>query len=432
MNLLKSEQKLELKKHVNLIHCSNRFSLIQRKLFNALLFNAYPELATKNQFTISAKELCEMIGYKSNDYKSLKKALLELITTAVEWNVINEGRISKENDKWRASAAISSATLEKGICTYEYSMIMKELFYQPEIYGRINIALLPRFKSSYGLALYENCVRYQGMPQTPWFKIETFRKLMGVEEDKYLVFRDFKKRILDIAVKEVNLHSALIISPEIKRIGKQVVSIKFSLKTKKEGFISSKTNNKTGNEADLINILVNEFGVTYKNAKNIFNQYEYNYIREKVNMIKNSNSFRSGKIENPAAYLYKGLKDDFKDVKQDLALAKEQHKKKEEFANENKKKKEAMQNDYNKYVTEEITNYISTLAEGEHKDLMDGFEVALKKEFFLIYNWFKKKGLNHPAVRSLFNKYVKERKTNQLSNLLNFEEFHKEKLEIQS
>ena len=68
---------LELKKHVNLIHCSNNLSLVQRKLFNALLFNAYPELGFKQQFCIRTKKLCEMIGYRSNDYKSLKKALLE-------------------------------------------------------------------------------------------------------------------------------------------------------------------------------------------------------------------------------------------------------------------------------------------------------------------------------------------------------------------
>ena len=40
----KNSRELELKKHINAIHCTNNLSLLQRKLFNALLFNAYPNL----------------------------------------------------------------------------------------------------------------------------------------------------------------------------------------------------------------------------------------------------------------------------------------------------------------------------------------------------------------------------------------------------
>ena len=44
-----SEKKkaLELKKHVAVIHSSNKLTLLQRKIANALLFNAYEELLTR-------------------------------------------------------------------------------------------------------------------------------------------------------------------------------------------------------------------------------------------------------------------------------------------------------------------------------------------------------------------------------------------------
>ena len=66
------EKRSELKKHVNAIHCSNNLSLMQRKLFNALLFNAYPELPHRSQFQITSKELCRLIGFNSNDYADSK------------------------------------------------------------------------------------------------------------------------------------------------------------------------------------------------------------------------------------------------------------------------------------------------------------------------------------------------------------------------
>src|SRR5262249_26072746 len=162
----------------------------QRKLFNALLFNAYHELPHKSSHTIQVRELCALIGYNSHDYGKLKKALLALITIGIEWNVINSNT-TKDNEKWSARAALASAKFEDGVCVYDYSSVMKELLYQPEIYGRLNMKIISQFKSSYGLALYENCVRYQGLPRTPAFQIDLFRKLMGVPEGQYASFNLF-------------------------------------------------------------------------------------------------------------------------------------------------------------------------------------------------------------------------------------------------
>jgi plasmid replication initiation protein len=193
---------IEIKKHINAIHCTNNISLVQRKVFNALLYNAYHDLPKKSQFEIPVKLLSELIGYDSNDRKKLKNSLMGLITTAIEWNVLD----SKNTDysKWTASSIISSAKIENGICTYEFSSMMRELLYHPDVYGRIDMLVMSRFKSGYGLALYENCIRFQGLSNTGWMTLEVFRKLMGLAEGSYPVYCDFKKRVLDIALKEVN------------------------------------------------------------------------------------------------------------------------------------------------------------------------------------------------------------------------------------
>ena len=209
------DQRFELKKHVNTIHCTNNLTLVQRKLFNALLFRAYPELPHKTRFQVHTRELCKLIGYNSNDYGKLKTALLGLITIAIEWNVIDA--VTGNEKIWKASSILAAAELAGGYCNYEYSQIMRNFLYQPEIYGRINITLVAKFKSSYGLALYENCIRYQGLPQTPWFTLEVFRKLMGVFGKRYSAFKDFKKRVLNVAIKEVNALSSIYICVEIER-----------------------------------------------------------------------------------------------------------------------------------------------------------------------------------------------------------------------
>src|SRR5476651_2384126 len=80
----------ELKKHVATIHCSNSLSLLQRKITNALLFHAYKELLTKEEHEINVKQLCKLISYHGNNHSVIKDALKGLISTVIEWSVVND------------------------------------------------------------------------------------------------------------------------------------------------------------------------------------------------------------------------------------------------------------------------------------------------------------------------------------------------------
>ncbi len=75
------------------------YSPFQRKLFNVLLFNAHPDFPFKQKFAIRGKELHKLIGYNSNDSSQLKKALLGLITTSIERNVIDSNIDQKKNGR---------------------------------------------------------------------------------------------------------------------------------------------------------------------------------------------------------------------------------------------------------------------------------------------------------------------------------------------
>src|SRR5580698_9985533 len=215
----------ELKKHAAAIHCSNTLSLLQRKISNALLYHAYKELMLKEEHEITVKQLCRLIGYQGNNQAVIKEALKGLISTIIEWNVIND---ETGTENWTASSIIASVSLEGPLCYYAYSPRMKQLLHSPSMFGKIDLVIQSRFRSSYGLALYENCIRYRGLPNTKWFDMETFRKLMGVPADSYVIFRDFKRRVLDKSIEEVNTYSDLLVDVELARERRQVVKIRFA------------------------------------------------------------------------------------------------------------------------------------------------------------------------------------------------------------
>ena len=85
-----SKDKQILKKHVAAIHIGAKLSLLQRKLVNALLYNAYDQLLTAKEHQISASLLCEMIGFDSHNSAYLKGALKGLMETVVEFDVLED------------------------------------------------------------------------------------------------------------------------------------------------------------------------------------------------------------------------------------------------------------------------------------------------------------------------------------------------------
>lgn len=420
MNLsIDNKKSLELKKHINAIHCSNNLTLIQRKLFNVLLFHAYPELPHKSRFQLKAKELCRLIGYNSNDYKGLKKSLLGLITTAIEWNILDYS--SGKEKQWKASSILAAAELSNGSCIYEYSYTIKELLYQPDIYGRINISLISKFKSSYGLALYENCIRYQGLQQTPWFTIDVFRSLMGVFGNKYLTFRDFKKRVLDIAIDEVNHISSIVISPEFERQNQKVTSIRFKLNERMPRNDLGMVNVRV--PEDLVDTLSRVFGLSQQLITEVFSNYSMQYINEKIELIMKSQSFLSGKIRDLAGYLTEALKKDYKISKSSRAVVGEYHGQ-EKIKREAKKNEEDIKkNRYVAYIHKKIDDYLSSLSNTDSEELELSFAKYIENQNEIFQGWFRKYKFEHPGIKSMFYDYVQETRQEELKNLLLYEDF---------
>ena len=305
------EKVLELKKHVAAIHSSNKLSLVQRKIANALLFNAYDELLIKEEYEIHIRTLCNLIGYDSHDHKTIKKALVNLLSTVIEWNLVDGSKVDAEG-VWNASSIIADASIDGAVCTYSYSNKMKKLLYCPELYGRLNMVVQAKFQSTYGLALYENCIRYQNIEQTPWFDIAQFRKLMGVEDGKYTIFRDFKRRVLDKAIEEVNKYSPLNVSIKLQKQGRQVLSIQFMIKHAKEVPMDADC---YIDSAPLSQQLRERFAFSKGQIEDTLSNYDEKYILEKIAIVESSASFTTGKINNVAKYLLSALQEDYQPVK---------------------------------------------------------------------------------------------------------------------
>jgi len=423
MNITAPAQRksLELKKHVGLIHSTNKLTLLERKIANALLYNAYENLLTQAEHQIHIPTLCILIGYNSKDYKTIKQSLISLISTVLEWNLVDKEK-SDNNEIWMASSMLSDAKIEGPICTYSYSNRMRELCYYPEFYGRLNMAVLAQFKSTYGIALYENCVRYQNITQTPWFDLTTYRKLMGVESGKYEVFRDLNKRVIKPSVTEVNNRSPIHVVPEFKKQGRAVIAIRFLINKSTNSEMESQIS-KIGCESTILDRLIDDYGCSQKQAQEFIDSYAEQYLLDKMVLIESSNSYKSGKIAHMSKYLDKALRDDYQPPMSSKENLEKKRIEREKEAALRKSHEELMQR-YRSYQNQEFPRVFNELPSKQKTVIEKSFDKYIQTTLY--YSVYIKEGLNNPLVRDRFGDFIRQIHSELTTVLLSFVEFCKE------
>ncbi|MHB1948661.1 MAG: replication initiation protein [Gammaproteobacteria bacterium] len=378
VGLEKKPTRHELKKHAATIHCSNTLSLLQRKITNALLYHAYKELMLKEEHEITVKQLCNLISYNGNNHAVIKDALKGLLSTVIEWNVVNDTTGSED---WTASSMLASVSLQGPLCFYAYSPRMKQLLHSPTMFGKINLFIQSRFKSSYGLALYENCIRYRGLPHTKWFEMEIFRKIMGVPDGKYTIFRDFKKRVLDKSVEEMNTYSDLIVEPEVFKEGRQVVKVRFLLKERPKKTRLGATNptseiDDEDSDTGLKTKLVAQFGLSHEQVQQVISEYGIEFVAEKIELIESTKNYQEGKVHNLAGYFLSALKNNYQPSKPSLNRVAEQRQSKYknlDRVNEAKKLIEEVREAHMNYREEVIDRSLQELSQDARAYFMERF-----------------------------------------------------------
>ena len=413
-NEVKTELKSELKKHAATIHCSNTLSLLQRKISNALLYHAYRELLEKDEHEISIKQLCRLIGYAGNNHAVIKEALKALISTVIEWNLISD-ETGQEN--WTASSMIASVSLEGPHCYYAYSARMKKLLYSPSMFGKIDLVIQSHFRSSYGLALYENCIRYHGLPYTKWLEMDVFKKLMGVPQNLYPVFRDFKRRVLDKAINEVNTYSDLVISPDFIKEGRRVAKIRFMLKgrAKKTRIGENVALALTEDSSpDPLIVKLQELGISADSTEQLITDYGRSFLQEKLLVMEASSPYQQGKIKNLAAYFISTVKNNYQLPKsQVVAVNKPPVLFDELTLSALQQNAEEIRKQYNLYRERAITESIESLAAEEKESFMRQFlqqvEPAIQTILSLQRSRYTRDNvLSSPQMKAMLRQYAKE------------------------
>ncbi|KIC34178.1 replication initiation protein [Leisingera sp. ANG-M7] len=292
-----------VKKNVAAIHVSGKLTLLQRKLSNVLLLNAYDALVTKPKHQIDAQTLCLMVGYNSNDMETLKQSLRSLAETVAEWDMLDE----QGRQEWGVSSLLSYAKLSGGVCEYAYSPALAEKLHDPKVFALINLNIQRRFTSGHALALYENCYRFVRTGSTGWWDIALFRRLMGVDGSAYYEsFKHLNAKIIKPAVAEVNKTSNILLTPEFKKMGRQVAEVRFRIKENPQ-LAMLDIDDGAGVRQGAVYGQLMDLGVSDRLARQWIAEHGEDYVAEKVGYLKGQKG-----VDSPVRYLSAALRDDYK------------------------------------------------------------------------------------------------------------------------
>jgi plasmid replication initiation protein len=99
-----------------------------------------------------------------------------------------------------------------------------------KLFTRFNIQSIKPLKSGYAIRIYLMCKQFQ---DTGFYKntIEEFKKQLEIEY-KYKQVSDLKKRVLEVAKKQINENTDIIINYEFEKKGRKYTNIKFRITPK--------------------------------------------------------------------------------------------------------------------------------------------------------------------------------------------------------
>jgi plasmid replication initiation protein len=188
-----------------IVEASYKLNLNEQRLVLAYISKLNPAEKIKDgSFTITVKEFVEFFGV--DDKKAYEIIDIAVNNLAERWIYINqedpETGETVTKTRWISDMTYSRKDASKVKMTFAPKVIpyLTSLNKEFTSYRLQNVVKLT---STYSIRLYEMLVQWRKIGKVT-FKVDSLRKSLGVEEGEYKRMSNFKMRVLDFAVKQIN------------------------------------------------------------------------------------------------------------------------------------------------------------------------------------------------------------------------------------
>jgi len=222
-------------KHNELVQKSRfSLSLVEQKTINFIISlvkpkEEYPDRKQPLEYEFKIQTYCKICGidYKAGkNYKMVRETLRELCRKDAIMMLPDgtETRVTWVNKFWsNKGKGWAKIRFDEDMAPYIF-----DLYDNTTRFVLLNI--LP-MKSKYSVRIYELCRSWAGIKRKT-YKIDELRKLLMIEDGELTNFKDFRRRVLEKAMEEINNNTDLNINFEPIKKGRKVVQVCLSIKEK--------------------------------------------------------------------------------------------------------------------------------------------------------------------------------------------------------
>lgn len=124
-----------------------------------------------------------------------------------------------------------------------------------EFFTQYLLSQTSQLKSVYSSRLYELLIQWRSTGTTPIITLDEFRAQLGIEDNQYRLMSDFKKRVLDLAINDINDKTDIKTTYQQHKKGRSISGFSFKFKQKKLTSSSPTVNKKVDNPLDKLSTI---------------------------------------------------------------------------------------------------------------------------------------------------------------------------------
>lgn len=218
------EKKLELK-NMTQIEIKNKIDELVTQRYNINF----------KELEVTVKELVELLDYKGKSlYSYMKEFEDNLIKKSISIKTVNGDRAKYS---WFSSIKyINKDATMKIMFNY---LLIPYLLDIDVGYTKYYLENIRSMSSLYSIRIFQIIKQNQKLKSRK-YSIEELRQILGIDSNEYKLYADFKRKVLERAVNEINTQTDMNVEYQEDKRSRKVVGIKFNISTK---FAETETKN---------------------------------------------------------------------------------------------------------------------------------------------------------------------------------------------
>lgn len=215
-----------------LINASYNLEVTEQRLIMLAIITARESgkgITADSKLEIHASDYASRFGVSNEGaYWALKNAVLNLFERQFSFKEADKkGNIGTVKSRWvsRIKYIDTTATLEVTFAPDVVPLITR----LEQHFTSYQLKQVIQLKSKYSIRLYELLIAWREVGKVPQIELSDFREKLGIDADEYVRMSDFKVRVLEPSIKQINEHTDILVTYEQHKKGGQLQAFHSSL-----------------------------------------------------------------------------------------------------------------------------------------------------------------------------------------------------------